>query len=193
MHGSLYVCGKTHVSGKTHVEAALIFSLHSSRFATDTIIFFRKTKWTSLPVSKMASAHGAADNHIICRFNWKYKSQRARHYSQLWYTPCRLMHDDDDTLEMWRVTRVTFKYHGTPENLIGASTTHLNSCPRILPGKITSSIVSILLWIILAAFFSVVIFSSWQSVAQLMLLFPLMQVMCCIPTFRSCTHIICGV
>lgn len=48
----------------------------------------------------------------------------------------------DDTSQMWRVTRVTFKYHGTLGSLIGAPTTHLNSCPRILPSEITSSTVS---------------------------------------------------
>lgn len=74
---------------------------------------------------------------IICRFNWKYKSQCTHHYGQLWYTPCRLMHDG--TSQMWRVTCVTFKYHGTLGNLIGV---HLNGCPCILLSEITSSTVS---------------------------------------------------
>lgn len=118
----------------------LIFS-RTSRFATVPvpIIFVEKQNEHHNPFPKWPR-HGAADNHIICRFNWKYKSQCTHHYSQLWYTPCRLMHDD--TSQMWRVTRVTFKYHGTLGNLIGAPTTHLNSCPRILLSEITSSTVS---------------------------------------------------
>lgn len=46
------------------------------------------------------------------------------------------------TLQMRRVTRVTFKYHGTLVELIGAPRTHLSCCSRILLREITSSTVS---------------------------------------------------
>ena len=49
----------------------------------------------------------------------------------------------DDTSQMWRVTRVTFKYHSTLGNLIGVPTTHLNSCPCILLSEITFRTVSV--------------------------------------------------
>lgn len=110
----------------------LIFT-RISRFATGTIIFVQKQNEHHNPFPKWPR-HGAAGNHIICRFNWKYKSPFTRHYRQLWYTPCQLMHDD--TLQMWRVT---FKYHGTLG--IGAQATHF-SCLCILLAEIGSSVVS---------------------------------------------------
>lgn len=139
----LYVCVSCEPASEHTLRCvtrprALIFS-HTNRFATGTIIFVEKQNEHHNPFPKWPR-HGAADNHIICRFNWKYKSQCTHHYGQLWYTPCRLMHDD--TSQMWRVTRVTFKYHGTLGNLIGAPTTHLNSCPCMLLSEITSSTVS---------------------------------------------------
>ncbi len=54
---------------------------------------------------------------------------------------------------MWRVTRVTFKYHGTLGNLIGAPTTHLNSCLRIFAERNYLFNCLFLLQIRLAAFF----------------------------------------
>lgn len=64
---------------------------------------------------------------------------------------------------------VTFKYHGTLGNLIGV---HLNRCPCILLSEITSSTVSLRLDSCI--YFSVVIFSIWQSMAQLTLFFALL-------------------
>lgn len=121
-----------------------LYSHAQAGFATGTIILAEKQNEHHNPFPKWPQ-HSAADNHIICRFNWKYKSQCTHHYGQLWYTPCRLMHDD--TSQMWRVTRVTFKYHGSLENLIGAPATHLNGCARILLSKITSSTVCTSDWL----------------------------------------------
>lgn len=45
----------------------------------------------------------------------------------------------DGTTQMWRITRGTFKHHGTLGNLTGV---HLNSCPCILLSENTSSTVS---------------------------------------------------
>lgn len=149
----------------------LIF-LCRRRFASGTIILVGGWGWWKNQneyhnLFPKWPPHGALDNHIICRFNWKYKSQFTHHYRQLWYTPRRLMHRG--TSQMWRATRVTFKYHGILGNLIGV---HLNSCPCILLSKITSSTVSFYCRLNWLYFFSlpVAIFSIWQSTAQLVLL-----------------------
>lgn len=87
---------------------------------------------------------------------------------QLWYTPRRLMHDD--TSQMWRVTRVTFKYHGTLRNLVGAPASRLNGRPRILLSEITSSTAS-LPQIRLAYFFFLRLFAIFNSAELVLLLF----------------------
>lgn len=133
---ALFVSLHLRIQGQSHYN-----SYHVSSFSTGTIIFVEKKQNDQHNPFPKWPWQGAEDNHIICRFNWKYKFRRANHYRQLWYTPSWLMHDD--TLQMWRVTRVTFKYHRTPRNLIGASATHLNSCPCILMTTITFSTVSV--------------------------------------------------
>lgn len=85
-------------------------------FATGTIIRAEKQNEHRNPFREWPR-YGAADNCIICRFNWKYKTPCTHHYGRLWYTSWRLMRRG--TSHVCRGICASFKYHSTFRNLIG--------------------------------------------------------------------------